>query len=111
MHYQTGQSIPEETRLAWQGSRSYQGCAVSTAPAGSPAFLGPWELSLPLWGGGSASCCPSFPGTHACNCRQPMCKAPLGQPSVNVTLLIFKDTRLASTHHLLYIRALSYHRL
>lgn len=61
MHYQTGQSIPEETRLAWQGSRSHQGCAVSTAPAGSPAFLGPRELLPPPLGGGQCQLLPLIP--------------------------------------------------
>lgn len=70
MQYQTGQSIPEETRLAW-GSHPHQLCH-------SPHWLfwPSWdlrELLFSLWGGRNNSCGPLVPGAHASYRHQPTC--------------------------------------
>lgn len=50
MQYQTGQSIPEETRLAWD-THPHQVCAVPQPLLALLAFLGPQGAAVStLWG-------------------------------------------------------------
>lgn len=94
MQYQTGQSIP--ARHDWPGAVIPIRCVLCHSPHW--LFWPSWdlrELLFSLCGGRNNAAVP-LSSWYTCQLPSPAytCKALLGHYSVNVTLLIFQDTRL-----------------
>lgn len=94
MQYQKASQFQRDTTGLGQSSPS--GVCCATAPTGSSGHPGTSEnCCFHFVGAGTTA---AVPLSSWCTCQLPSpaytCKALLGHYSVNVTLLIFQDTRL-----------------